>query len=592
MRKEAFMSEQTVTGKAFDGKLLKRVYAFVKPYKKIFYISIFLTLSLAVIAPLRPWLIQKTIDGPVATRDINSLPKMLVLLLALLLIQTLVQYWHTLLTNSLGQSVIKDMRVKLFAHITSLRHKYFDQTPIGTLVTRNVSDLETIADIFSEGLIVIIGDLLQLSVIIGFMFYSDWRLTLISLSTLPILFVATNIFKNGIKNAFRDVRTQVARLNTFVQEHITGMQIVQIFNREEEEMKRFKKINRSHANANIRSVWYYSIFFPVVEILSAVSIGLVVWYGAKGVIAENISIGLITAFIMYINMLFRPIRELADKFNTLQMGMVSAERVFKVLDTQEHIANNGTFSPTTIHGKVEFKNVWFAYNDEQWVLKDVSFTVLPGQMVALVGATGSGKSSVINLVSRNYEFQKGQILIDDVDIRSYDVEALRSKMAMVMQDVFLFTDTISNNISMKDERISQQEIEEASRQIGAHSFISQLPGGYQYNVMERGSTLSTGQRQLISFIRAYVVKPHLLILDEATSNIDTESEQVIQEATEKLTANRTSIVVAHRLSTIQHANKIMVFDHGVLKEQGSHEELLQHDGLYKQLYEIQFERSV
>lgn len=592
MRKEAFMSEQTVTGKAFDGKLLKRVYAFVKPYKKIFYISIFLTLSLAVIAPLRPWLIQKTIDGPVATRDINSLPKMLVLLLALLLIQTLVQYWHTLLTNSLGQSVIKDMRVKLFAHITSLRHKYFDQTPIGTLVTRNVSDLETIADIFSEGLIVIIGDLLQLSVIIGFMFYSDWRLTLISLSTLPILFVATNIFKNGIKNAFRDVRTQVARLNTFVQEHITGMQIVQIFNREEEEMKRFKKINRSHANANIRSVWYYSIFFPVVEILSAVSIGLVVWYGAKGVIAENISIGLITAFIMYINMLFRPIRELADKFNTLQMGMVSAERVFKVLDTQEHIANNGTFSPTTIHGKVEFKNVWFAYNDEQWVLKDVSFTVLPGQMVALVGATGSGKSSVINLVSRNYEFQKGQILIDDVDIRSYDVEVLRSKMAMVMQDVFLFTDTISNNISMKDERISQQEIEEASRQIGAHSFISQLPGGYQYNVMERGSTLSTGQRQLISFIRAYVVKPHLLILDEATSNIDTESEQVIQEATEKLTANRTSIVVAHRLSTIQHANKIMVFDHGVLKEQGSHEELLQHDGLYKQLYEIQFERSV
>ena len=587
------MAKETVSGKAFDVKILKRIYAFTAPYKNKFFISVGLTLLLAALSPLRPILVQYTIDHYIIKLDGDGLIRMMLIMVGLLIFQTAVQYSHTYLTNWLGQIVIRDLRIKLFRHISRLRLKYFDHTPIGTLVTRTISDLETIADIFSEGLIVIIGDLLQLFVIISVMFYKDWRLTLISLSTIPLLLIATRFFQYGINKTFREVRTQVAHLNTFVQEHITGMNIVQIFNREEEEMKRFEAINNEHMKAHIKSVWYYSIFFPVVELLSAISIGLVVWWGLKGVILHDVSLGNVVAFIMFINMLFRPIRELADKFNTLQMGMVSCERVFKVIDTNEFIPDAGKIQKL-VSGKIEFRNVWFSYADvtndktAEWVLKDVSFVVNPGEMLALIGATGAGKSSVINLVSRMYDFQKGTILIDDIDIREYKLDALRIQIAVVLQDVFLFSDSILNNITLNDPEISKAEVEEATKAVGADRFIKQLPGAYDFNVMERGAMLSVGQRQLISFIRAFVFQPRILILDEATSSIDSESEELIQLATETLTSNRTSIVIAHRLATIQKADRILVMDHGEVVEEGNHRQLLSKKGLYKQLYDLQF----
>ncbi len=587
------MSKETVVGKAFDLKILRRIFAFTKPYKKKFYLSVGLTLVLAFVAILRPVLIQHTVDNYIIHLDAAGLSYMMLLMVGLLITQTVLQYIHTYLTNWLGQSVVKDLRVKLFRHILSLRLKFFDHTPIGTLVTRTVSDLETIADIFSEGLIVIIGDLLMLLLIVLAMFYIDWRLALISLSTIPILMIATRIFQYGINKTFREVRNQVAALNTFVQEHITGISVVHIFNREEEEMNRFKKINKEHMKANIRSVWYYSIFFPVVELLSTTSLGLLIWWGSSGVISHDVSLGNIMAFIMYINLLFRPIRELADKFNTLQMGMVSGERVMKVLDTSEFIEDKGKLK-RNIDGNIRFENVWFAYNDSldpdetEWILKDVSFEIKSGETLALIGATGAGKSSVINLVSRMYEFQKGRITIDNIDIREYELSELRKQIAVVLQDVFLFSDSIINNITLNDHSIKSDQVVAASKAVGADSFIERLPGKYDFNVMERGAMLSVGQRQLISFIRAYVFDPAILILDEATSSIDSESEELIQNATTTLTKNRTSIVIAHRLATIQNADKIIVLDHGRVMEEGNHQELLKKEGLYKELYDIQF----
>ena len=577
-----------MSGNAVDIGLLKRVFQYVKPYRKIFVWSIVLTIVLAILAPIRPWLIQLTLDKYIIENDHSGLLSMTLIMVALLVVQTFIQYFHTFYTNVLGQSVIKDLRINVFNHISSLRLKYFDRTPIGQLITRTVSDLETIADIFSEGLIVIIGDILQVAAIIAVMLYTDWELTLIVLIPMPFLMVASYVFKEAIKSAFQEVRTQISNLNTFLQEHITGIKIIQYFARENQEMRKFKRINAKHRDAHIRSNWYYSIFFPVVEIISAMSLGLLVWWGSESILADRITPGVVVSFIMFINMLFRPIRELADKFNTLQMGMVGAERIFTVLDTHEKTENTGKQMPEILQGDIEFKDVWFAYNDENWVLKDISFHVKPGETLALVGATGAGKSSTINILNRFYEINKGTVTIDGVDIREYELSYLRSHIATVLQDVFLFSDTIANNINLNNNEITREQLVAAAREVGAEQFIQRLPGGFDYDVMERGATLSVGQAQLIAFVRAMVYNPRILVLDEATASVDTETEELIQNAITRLMQGRTSIVIAHRLSTIQNADRIIVLDHGEIKEMGSHQELLNVDGYYKRLYDLQF----
>jgi ATP-binding cassette subfamily B multidrug efflux pump len=584
-----------VTGKTYDWGLLKRVMSYATPYKSKFFWSVLLTLSIAALAPVRPFLIQITLDKFIFFNDASGLLQMVLLMIALLLFQTIIQYFQTFLTNSLGQSVIKDLRMDVFNHITKLRLKYFDKTPIGQLITRTVSDLETIADIFSEGLISIIGDSLTVIAIIGVMLYQDWRLTLIILIPMPFLMVATYVFKEAIKVAFQEVRTQISLINTFLQEHISGVTIIQYFAREEQEFKKFNHINELHRDAHIRSNWYYSIFFPVVEIISAISIGLLVWYGSKSILNNQVSPGVVVAFIMYVNLLFTPIRQLADKFNTLQMGMVGADRIFKVLDTNEQTLNEGKLTPRNLKGEIAFKNVWFSYkqtdempNDDEWILRDISFEVKEGETLALVGATGAGKSSTINILNRFYEISKGQVSIDGFNIADLELKFLRSQIATVLQDVFLFSDTIQNNISLNNPDITLEEIIVAAKEVGAHEFIMQLPGGYQYDVQERGATLSVGQAQLISFIRALVYNPKILVLDEATSSVDTETEELIQIAIEKLMTGRTSIVIAHRLSTIQNADRIIVLEKGEMMEMGTHQELLKLGGYYKRLYDLQF----
>jgi ATP-binding cassette subfamily B protein len=577
-----------ITGKALDLDILGRVLKYVRPYKGRFVFTFFLTLLIAGVSPLRPILIQHTFDNYIVIPDPDGLLMMTLIIVGVLFLEAFIYYFYTYSANWLGQTVIKDLRMELYDHINHLKLQYFDKTAIGTLVTRVVSDIETIADIFSNGILVILGDILKLITVIAVMFYVDWQLTLISLATIPVLLVATYIFKNGIRSSFQDVRTQVSRLNAFLQEHITGMHIVQMFNREEREMERFKNINAQHRDAHIRSVWYYSIFLPTVEILSATSLGLIVWFGSRQVLETDVTIGHLIAFILYIHMLFRPIRELADKFNTLQMGMVSSERVFRVLDTKQHIEDSGTSTPSEISGDIEFNNVWFAYTDDEFVLKDVSFKVKKGESLALVGATGSGKTSIINLLSRFYHFKKGDILVDGISVRDYPKTFLRKNIAVVLQDVFLFSDTIYRNITLGDDSISRETVIQAAKDFGAHEFISELPEGYDYNVMERGAMLSVGQRQLISFIRAYVHNPAILVLDEATSSIDTESEHIIQQALEKLMEGRTSIIIAHRLATIQNANQILVLEKGKILEIGTHQELLENDGHYRTLFELQF----
>lgn len=583
------MSEQKITGKTYDTKLLRRMARYMGPYRGIFWASVVLTILLAAVAPALPMLVEYTLDKYILKGDASGLSWMLIAMIILLTVQTIIRYYHTLTTNVLGQNVIRDIRIQVFNHIINLRLKYFDNTAIGKLITRTISDLETISNIFSQGLIQIIGDLLQLLVIFGVMFYTDWQLTLIVLIPMPLLIWATYIFKEAMKSAFVDVRTWVSNLNTFLQEHISGMAIIQYFAREKQEMRKFKATNAKHRDAHIRANWYFSIFFPVLEIILAIAIGLLVWYGSKQILANVISPGVVVAFLMYINMIFRPIRELIDKFNTLQMGMVSAERVFDVLDTQEFTPDKGTDTPGHINGEIEFDNVWFAYNDGNWVLKDVSFHVQPGETLALVGATGAGKSSTINILSRFYEIQRGHILLDGKDIRDYKLDSLRQHIATVLQDVFLFADSIFNNITLYNPDISKEEVIEAAKKVGAYEFIMRLPGNFEYQVQERGATLSSGQAQLISFIRALVHDPAILILDEATSSIDTETELLIQTAIENMMVGRTAIVIAHRLSTIQKADKIIVFDKGEIKEVGTHRELLTiEDGYYKKLYNLQF----
>lgn len=578
----------STNGRVYDVHLLNRLIKYLKPYRTLFIVSVVLTISMAIIAPALPMLVEYTLDNYIIHDNTSGLYTMLLLMLGLLVFQTIVRYFHTLLTNTLGQSVIRDLRIDVFNHIVKLRLKYFDKTPIGRLITRTISDLETIANIFSEGLIQIIGDLLQLFVIISVMFYTDWKLTLIVLIPMPVMLAATYVFKEAMKSAFQDVRKWVSNLNTFLQEHITGISIIQLFAREDQEMRKFKAANAEHRNAHIRANWYFSIFFPVIEIIMALALGLLVWYGSKSIMEDQISPGVVVAFIMYINMIFRPIRELIDKFNTLQLGMVSAERIFDVLDTQEITSNDGRHQPMNVHGEIVFDKVWFAYNEEKWVLKNLSFKVKPGETLALVGATGAGKSSVINILSRFYETNQGQIYLDGTDIRQYELNFLRRSIGTVLQDVFLFSDTVANNITLGDPAISREQVIAAAKEVGAHEFIMKMPGGYDYVVQERGATISSGQAQLISFIRAMVHDPKILVLDEATSSVDTETEELIQQAIDKLMQGRTSIVIAHRLSTIQKADKIIVLDKGNMVEMGSHQELLRMDGYYKKLYDLQF----
>ena len=587
--------EQVKSGNIIDWSVLKRLMKFVTPYRGRFYAVIFLTVLLGLLTPLRPILIQHTIDNDVALGDYAGMVNIMLLLLVLLMAHSITQYAHTYLSGWLGQQVIRDIRTRLYEHVVNLRLKFFDKTPIGRLVTRTISDVETLADVFSEGLAAMAGDLLQIFFILAFMFYEDWRLALLSLSTIPLLLISTYIFKEKIKVTFNDVRNAVANLNTFVQEHLTGMNIVQIFGSEKIELQKFKNINEEHRHANLRSVLYYSVYFPVAEIIAAAGIGLLVWYGAKGVMQfeqTGITIGKLIAFIMYIQMFFRPIRMIADRFNTLQMGIVSTSRIMNLLDNQEHVQQTGNHKAANLGGAIEFENVWFAYNDEQYVLKNINLNIREGETVAFVGATGAGKSSIINLLNRFYEINKGRIRIDGIDIREYDLGSLRKNIGVVLQDVFLFSDTIFNNITLGSPHVTEDMVWHAADLVGARRFIDRLPGKLSYNVMERGATLSVGQRQLISFIRAMVYDPKILILDEATSSVDSETEEMIQQAIDKMMRGRTSVVIAHRLSTIQKADKIIVMDHGEIKEAGRHEELLSRDGFYAHLHKMQYKEFV
>lgn len=583
--------EKVSSGNIIDWSVLSRLMQFVKPYKGRFYLLVALTLLIGFLTPVRPYLVQYTLDHHVASGDYAGMVEIIIWLFVLLGFQAIVQYVHTYLSGRIGQYVIRDIRIKLYEHIINLKLKFFDKTPIGRLVTRTVSDVETLADVFSEGLAAMAGDLLQIVVILAFMFYTDWRLSLVSLSTVPFMLLATYVFKEKIKVAFNDVRNAVSNLNAFVQEHITGMSVVQLFGSEKREYARFQEINKEHRDAHLRSVLYYSVYFPVAEIIAAVGIGLLMWYGARGVIhAEEtgITIGSLTAFIMYIQMFFRPIRMIADRYNTLQMGIVSTSRIINLLDDEEYAVKNGSHAPPSIRGEVKFEHVWFAYNEGNDVLRDVNLDIRPGEKVALVGATGAGKSSIINLLNRFYDINRGSIQVDGVDVRDYALASLRKHIGVVLQDVFLFSDSIRHNITLGSPDVSDEMIWQAADLVGARKFIERLPGGLDYNVMERGATLSVGQRQLISFIRAMVYDPRILVLDEATSSVDSETESMIQEAIDKMMSHRTSIVIAHRLSTIQKADKIIVMEKGEIRERGRHEELLEAKGAYAQLHRMQF----
>jgi subfamily B ATP-binding cassette protein MsbA len=578
------------SGKAFDLKLFKRLLGYTNNYRGTFIYVAFAAVVMSVLGVLRPLIMQKTIDESIVPKDIENLVFYISLMIGVLMLEVIFMLTFIYFTNWLGQSVIRDIRVKLFKLMLSFKLKYYDTSAVGRLTTRAVNDIETISSIFSQGLFMMISDLLKMVVILGVMLYKSWQLTLIVMSILPIILYATRVFQRAMKVAFEEVRAQIANLNSFVQERITGMKIVQIFTREKTEYKEFKEINEKHKKAWIKTVWYNSIFFPIAEMASSVAIGLVVWYGGLNA-AEGgvITLGAIVAFIELSQMLFRPLRLIADKFNTLQMGMVAARRVFGVLDTKSHIDDSGTLLLENTKGSIEFKNVRFSYIEEEEIIKDISFKVAPGETVAIVGATGAGKSTIINLLSRFYEINSGEILVDNKSINEYTLKSLRSHIAVVLQDVFLFSDSVLNNITLNDTAVSEEEVMNAAKKIGVHKFISSLPNGYHYNVKERGVMLSSGQRQLLAFLRAYVSSPSILILDEATSSVDSYSEEMIQIATEKITKGRTSIIIAHRLATIKKADKIIVMDAGKIVEIGTHKELIKKEnGYYKNLYEVQF----
>lgn len=577
---------------AFESNILKRLFKLSGPHAKLFWFTFLFTILFALLSTIRPYIIQYIIDNFIPKGDFKNIYLFSAIVFGLLILSTVFQLLSSYLGALLGQLIIKDLRAKVFSHLSKLRLKFFDNTPVGTLVTRCISDIETVTEVFSEGFISIMGDLLQIIFILSLMFFASWKLTLVSLSVLPILLIAAYWFKESVRISFEEVRNKVSELNTFVQEHLIGMQIVQIFNKQDEELEKFKAINKEHRDANIKGVFYYSVFFPIVEVISSIAIGLVVWYGAKETINGQASAGVIVAFIMYISMIFRPIRQIADKFNTLQMGMVASKRIFALVDDETYIEPTGNIPFETLKSEIAFINVGFAYVDEDYVLKDISFNLTKGKNMALVGATGAGKSSIINLLSRFYDYQKGQILIDGIELKQYQTDTLRKHIAVVLQDVFLFSGSIYDNITLYNKAITMEQVIATSKLLGAHEFISRLPNGYNQSVQERGLTLSMGQRQLISFVRAMVVNPTVLVLDEATSSIDQETEDIIQYAIAKMMEGRTSIVIAHRLSTIQKANEILVLDKGEIKERGTHESLLQiKDGFYTSLYQTQFNKN-
>ncbi len=578
------------TGNAFDKQIFSRLMSFAKRYRLYFFIASSSSILLALFSVVSPYILINTVDDYILSKDKAGLLDYSLLMLAVLLIEVVLQFIFIYFANWVGQHIIRDIRSKIFKHILQFKMSYFDTNSVGKLVTRVVSDIETIAAFFSNGVFTIFSDILKMLAVTVVMLFLNWKLALITLAILPILLYATKLFQVAIKVTFQDVRNQVANLNSFVQERVTGMKIVQLFNRENIEYQNFKEINDKHKKAHVKTIWYYSVFFPIAEILSSVGIGLIVWFGGGQAIQNSgISVGMIMGFIQYAQMLFRPLRQIADRFNQLQMGIVAGERVFKVMDTNSSIAKSGSIKAENLKGNIAFKDVRFSYIKNEEVLKGVSFDVKSGQTIAIVGATGAGKSTIINLINRFYEIDKGTISIDGTSVDNYSLESLRNQVAIVLQDVFLFSDSILNNITLKDENITFDDVEKAAKQIGIHDFIMTLPGGYDYNVKERGAMLSSGQRQLIAFLRAYVSKPSILILDEATSSVDAQAEQMIQYATETITKERTSIVIAHRLATIKQADKIIVMDKGLIVEEGTHLQLLEKEnGYYKNLYDKQF----
>jgi len=579
-----------ISGSIFDVKLFSKLMHFVKPFKSTYYFVLITAILLSLFSTVTPYLLKVTVDDYIRPKDYPGMVLFVGLMLIALLLEVLFQFLFVFYANWLGQKVIKNLRVQLFEKILHFKMAYFDKTAVGRLVTRAVSDIETIASIFSQGLFMIIADLLKMILVIGVMLYVDWRLTLIVFSILPVILYATRLFQKSMKIAFEEVRLEVANLNSFVQERISGMKIVQLFHREKVEYDQFIEINEKHKKAWLKTVWFNSIFFPVAEISSSVTIGLLVWYGGFNLISGgDISLGTIFLFIQMSQMLFRPLRQIADKFNTLQMGMVAADRIFTIFETESHIENKGTFAPKTLEGKIEFQKLRFSYVPEEEVLHGISFSIAAGETVAIVGATGAGKSTIINLLSRFYEFDSGDITIDGTSVRDYDLTTLRKQVAVVLQDVFLFADSLFNNITLFDPSVQREQVIQAAKAIGVHDFIMSLPEGYDYNVKERGVMLSSGQRQLIAFLRAYITQPSILVLDEATSSVDSYSEELIQRATDLITKDKTSIVIAHRLATVKNADRIIVLDQGTIVEQGSHTALLKiPNGFYAKLYEVQF----
>lgn len=577
------------SGKAFDFAIFLRLYRKGKPYRLPFFVTMVLVVLLAATVWVRPEQMRMILDEALPGGNHQRVLRISLWFITILFAEALVQYIQAQLANRVAQSITYDLRAEIYAHVTKFKLSYFDKTPVGQVVTRVISDVDGIADVFSAGILDIFRDLLKLVFIIFFMFWLDWKMTLIVLIPLPILLYATRIFQQAVKKSFNDVRDQVARINVFIQEHVSGMNIIQIFNREQQEKEKFNTINKEHRDAHIRGIWAYSIFFPIVELLSAASVALMIWWGLRESLEGYTTPGMLLEFSTFITMLYRPIRQMADNFNVLQMGVVNAERVFRLLDTDASQRDEGTVDAAHLQGSIEFDNVHFSYVENQPVLKGISLSIAPGEMIAFVGSTGAGKSSIALLLNRSYDYQEGKILIDGIAMESLSLQSLRKHVVMVNQDVFLFNDSILNNITLHDAAITREQVIEASKEVGAHAFIEKLPGGYDYNVRERGGMLSVGQRQLIAFVRAFVRNPEVLVLDEATSSIDTESELLIQYATNKITRGRTSIVIAHRLSTIQHAHRIAVIHHGQIAELGTHQSLLQQNGLYKRLFDLQFQ---